>query len=68
VVVRALVYDGELRLVERCGPFEAALRLLEHGLVDVIPLIRARYALAEGLRAFDHAARPGMLKVLIEMT
>lgn len=52
----------------RCGPFEAALRLLERGLVDVPSLIQARYPLAEGLRAFDHAATPGVLKALIEVT
>ncbi len=56
----------EIHLVgSRCGPFEAALRLLEQGLVDVQPLIEARYPLAEAKAAFEHAARRGVLKVLL---
>jgi len=57
---------NEITLVgSRCGPFAPALRLLERGLVDVLPLIHARYPLSEALVAFEHAARPGTLKVLI---
>lgn len=57
----------ELRVIgSRCGPFGAALRLLEAGLVDPRPLIEARYPLSEAARALAHAARPGALKVLIE--
>jgi threonine dehydrogenase-like Zn-dependent dehydrogenase len=57
----------EITLVgSRCGPFPPALRLLEHKLVDVAPLIEARYPLSEALAAFEHAARPGALKVLID--
>ena len=56
----------EITLVgSRCGPFVPALRLLERGLVDVLPLIQARYPLSESLTAFKHAARPGTLKVLL---
>lgn len=51
----------------RCGPFAPALRLLEQGLIDVVPLIQARYPLTEALAAFKHAARPGTLKVLIDV-
>jgi threonine dehydrogenase-like Zn-dependent dehydrogenase len=51
----------------RCGPFEPALRLLRQGLVDVQPLIHARYPLQEADRAFEHAARKGALKVLLEI-
>ena len=58
----------EITLVgSRCGPFAPALRLLERGLVDVTPLIQARYPLSQALAAFEHAARPGTLKVLVEM-
>jgi len=58
----------EITLVgSRCGPFGPALRLLERGLVEVTPLIQARYPLSEGLAAFEHAARPGALKVLIDV-
>lgn len=59
---------NEVTLVgSRCGPFAPALRLLERGLVQVEPLIEARYPLAEALAAFEHAARPGALKVLVEV-
>lgn len=57
----------EIRVVgSRCGPFPAALRLLEHGLVDVESLIDARYPFDNALDAFTHAAQPGMMKVLLE--
>jgi threonine dehydrogenase-like Zn-dependent dehydrogenase len=57
----------EIALVgSRCGPFAPALRLLERRLVDVLSLIHARYSLAAAQAAFDHAARTGTLKVLIE--
>lgn len=60
------VVVNELRLVgSRCGPFGAALRLLESGLVDVASLIDARYALADALQAFHHASQPGTLKILL---
>jgi hypothetical protein len=35
--------------------------------VDVRPLISARYELEEGLAAFEHAAQPGVLKVLVKV-
>jgi len=63
-----MVVVDEVTLVgSRCGPFAPALRLLERGLVDVVPLIQARYPLDQALAAFEHAARPGTLKILVEM-
>jgi alcohol dehydrogenase len=60
------VVVDEITLVgSRCGPFAPALRLLERGLVQVIPLIQARYPFSEVLTAFEHAAQPGTLKVLV---
>ena len=60
-----LVVD-EVRVVgSRCGPFGAALRLLAQGLVDVTPLIHAEMHLDEAVEAFELAARPGVLKVLV---
>jgi threonine dehydrogenase-like Zn-dependent dehydrogenase len=50
----------------RCGPFAPALRLLEQRLVDVIRLIQARYPLTDAMTAFEHAAQPGTLKVLVD--
>ena len=59
------VVDEVTLVGSRCGPFAPALRMLERGLVDVLPLIQARYPLSEAPAAFEHAARPGMLKVLL---
>jgi threonine dehydrogenase-like Zn-dependent dehydrogenase len=57
----------EITLVgSRCGPFAAALDALGRGDVDPRPLVEARYTLADAVAAFDHAARPGALKVLVE--
>jgi threonine dehydrogenase-like Zn-dependent dehydrogenase len=58
----------EITLVgSRCGPFAPALRLLERDIVNVTPLIQARYRLSEALAAFEHAARPGTLKILMDV-
>jgi len=58
---------NEINLIgSRCGPFPRALRVLEAGEVAVEPLIAARRPLAEAEEALRLAARPGMLKVLIE--
>jgi threonine dehydrogenase-like Zn-dependent dehydrogenase len=61
----SLVVDEVTIVGSRCGPFEPALRLLERGLVDPMPLIEARYPLDSGVEAFAHAARPGALKVIV---
>jgi threonine dehydrogenase-like Zn-dependent dehydrogenase len=63
----ARVVVDEVTLVgSRCGPFAPALALLAGGQVDVRPLFEARYPLSDAPAAFDHAARPGALKVLVE--
>lgn len=68
---------GEINVVgSRCGPFAPALRLLElsaraggqapMGLgVQVRPLIDGEYPLRDGLVGFDHAAQPGVHKILL---
>lgn len=57
----------EIRIVgSRCGPFDAALRLLERGLVDVESLIEARYPFEDALQAMEHAQQRGALKVLLD--
>jgi threonine dehydrogenase-like Zn-dependent dehydrogenase len=63
----SLVVDEIMVVGSRCGPFAPALRLLERREVDPIVLISAQYKLGEALKAFEHAAQPGVLKVLIEM-
>lgn len=60
-----LVVDEIALLGSRCGPFAPALRLLERGLVLTEPLIAGRFALSDGLSAFEAAA--GRLKVLLEV-
>jgi threonine dehydrogenase-like Zn-dependent dehydrogenase len=62
----ALVVDEITIVGSRCGPFIPALRLLEKKKVDPIPLIEKRYPLSDGPAAFDHAAQPGVFKVLLD--
>jgi threonine dehydrogenase-like Zn-dependent dehydrogenase len=50
----------------RCGPFAPALRLLERGDVDPTSLIASRHPLADAVEAMEHAAQPGVMKVLLE--
>ena len=49
----------------RCGPFAPALRLLERGEIDPLPLIAERFPLGHAVDAMEAAARPGMMKVLL---
>ncbi|HSB67569.1 MAG TPA: alcohol dehydrogenase catalytic domain-containing protein [Anaerolineales bacterium] len=60
----SIVVDEVNLLGSRCGPFKPALHLLESGQVDPKPLIDAVYPLEQGLIAFEHAGRPGALKIL----
>ncbi len=62
-----LVVDEITLAGSRCGPFPPALRLLQRGLVDVLPLVSAVYPLAQGVEAFARAAEPGVLKVLLRV-
>ncbi|MCB0061828.1 MAG: alcohol dehydrogenase catalytic domain-containing protein [Caldilineaceae bacterium] len=64
--VSSLVVDEITLVGSRCGPFAPAIRLLQSGLVQVEPLIHARYPLTEAVTALHHAQRAGVLKVLIE--
>ena len=61
----ALVVD-EIRLVgSRCGPFAPALRLLSAGFIDTQSLVSEHFTLAQGVEAFERAAKRGVLKVLV---
>lgn len=62
-----MVVDEITVVGSRCGPFAPALRLLAQGLVDVTPLIEARYPLEEGVAALKRAGERGALKVLLEI-
>jgi threonine dehydrogenase-like Zn-dependent dehydrogenase len=63
----SIVVDEITLIGSRCGPFEAALRMLESGNACPEGLIIARYPLKAGLDAFAHAARPGIMKVLLDI-
>jgi threonine dehydrogenase-like Zn-dependent dehydrogenase len=60
-----VVVDEVTIVGSRCGPFPRALDALARGLVDVRALIDDRFPLADGLRALQRAAEPGVLKVLV---
>lgn len=61
-----LVVD-EIRIVgSRCGPFPTALESLADGRIRVDDLVDALYPLPEVRKAFRHAGRPGVLKILLE--
>jgi threonine dehydrogenase-like Zn-dependent dehydrogenase len=61
----SIVVDEVNIVGSRCGPFEPALRLMETKQVDPSVLIDAEYSLADAVKAFEHAAQPGVLKVLL---
>lgn len=60
LVVREVTLIGS-----RCGPFDAALRVLTRGLVDVESLISDVLPLSAGVAAFARAQQSGVLKVLL---
>ena len=62
----SLVVDEITLIGSRCGPFAPALQLLAERRIDPTPLIHARYSLNDTLAAFEHAQRPGVLKVLVD--
>ncbi len=67
VSLTGVVVDEVTLIGSRCGPFAPALRLLARGLVEVEALVDGEYPLAQGLAAFQHAAAPGALKVLVRV-
>jgi 2-desacetyl-2-hydroxyethyl bacteriochlorophyllide A dehydrogenase len=61
-----IVVDEVTLIGSRCGSFEPALGLLAESRVDPRPLIDAVYPLEQGIKAFEQAAKTGVLKVLIQ--
>ncbi|MEM8734657.1 MAG: alcohol dehydrogenase catalytic domain-containing protein [Planctomycetota bacterium] len=60
---------NEIHLLgSRCGPFDRAIEVLESGSLPLPRLIDGRYAIAEAVAAFEHAARPGVRKILLKTT
>jgi len=66
VNLSSIVVDEITLLGSRCGPFEPALRLMESREADPTILIAAQFRLGEAVKAFEQAAQPGTLKVLLE--
>ena len=60
-----LVVDEITLVGSRCGRFEAALPLLEHGVIRVEEMVAARFPLSEAAAAFERAGERGVLKVLL---
>lgn len=62
----APVVVNEITLVgSRCGRFEPAIKLIASGKLRLDPMITARFPLADAPRAFETAAAPGAIKVLL---
>ncbi len=56
----------EIRVIgSRCRPFAPALRALATGAVAVDGMVHDRFALRDGVRAFERAAEAGVVKVLL---
>ncbi|MFQ5825001.1 MAG: alcohol dehydrogenase catalytic domain-containing protein [bacterium] len=65
--VAPIVID-EINIVgSRCGPFEAAIRILEQRLVDVECLIDDIYPFNQALQAFERAKQKETLKILLQI-
>jgi threonine dehydrogenase-like Zn-dependent dehydrogenase len=62
------VIDEVTLVGSRCGPFDRALEALEHGHVQVKPLISDRFDLSRGLDALSRAQTKGILKVLLDVS
>lgn len=65
VNLSAAVVDEVTLVGSRCGPFAPALEALRAGRLDPRGLLEATYPLADALAAFERAARPGALKLLL---
>ncbi len=62
----APVIVNEITLVgSRCGRFEPAIELLRNGIVNVEDMIAGQFPLDRAPAAFRHAAKSGVLKVLL---
>ena len=60
-----IVVDEITVVGSRCGRFEPALRLLRSGKLRLTEMIADRMPLKEAPKAFETAARKGVLKVLL---
>jgi threonine dehydrogenase-like Zn-dependent dehydrogenase len=65
LLLAPLVINEVTVVGSRCGPFPPALQALAQRQLSVTPLIDKIYSLSEGVAAVQHAAQPGVLKVLL---
>ena len=63
-----VVIDEVTIVGSRCGPFGRALAALDAGEISVLPLMSGRFDLAQGVGALERAAKPGVLKVLLDVS
>jgi threonine dehydrogenase-like Zn-dependent dehydrogenase len=63
-----LVIDEMTVVGSRCGPFERAIAALGGAIIDPDAMVDAVVPLSQGVTAFERAAQPGVLKVLLDMT
>ncbi|HSE38780.1 MAG TPA: alcohol dehydrogenase catalytic domain-containing protein [Blastocatellia bacterium] len=62
------VVVNELTIVgSRCGRFRPALDMAVRGSLDLSALISREYPLEEGLRAFEEAAAPETMKIVLQV-
>ena len=66
VNLSSIVVDEITVIGSRCGSLETALHIIDSGRIDPSDMIEKCYPLREGEQAFEHAARPGTLKILLE--
>ncbi|HPH95802.1 MAG TPA: alcohol dehydrogenase catalytic domain-containing protein [Anaerolineaceae bacterium] len=65
VNLSSLVVDEITVVGSRCGEFNPAVRLMAAGLVNCKDMIDSIYPLDQGVAAFERAAMPGILKVVL---
>ena len=63
-----VVIDEVTIVGSRCGPFDRALAALDAGEISVLPLMSGRFDLAKGVDALERAAKPSVLKVLLDVS
>ena len=62
-----IVVDEVSIIGSRCGPFPPAIRLLEHGTIQVEPLVQTHFSIKDGLSAFEHAGEGSSLKIMLKL-
>jgi threonine dehydrogenase-like Zn-dependent dehydrogenase len=67
VNLSSAVVDEITIVGSRCGPFAPALGMLEKKMVDPTGLIEGSYSLPAVHEAFQHASRPGALRVILQI-